>query len=89
MSKNRPGSSDFLRKAVEAHADGCTVVMLLPVATGTRWFARWASKGRIIFLRGRLRFDEAAPADFDSMLIVFEAGKALGDGERLSAWLGI
>lgn len=53
----------------------CTVVMLLPARTDTRWFHDYIYNNRrceIRFLRGRLKFkgaDNSAP--FPSMVVIF------------------
>lgn len=59
----------------EAEA-GATVVLLVPARTDTRWFhddVLALSLARVEFLRGRVRFgDAAAPAPFPSMLVIYE-----------------
>lgn len=62
----------WMRKAYGAAQDGATVVCLVPSRTDTAWFHRFALKGEIRFLRGRLRFGEAEwNAPFPSMIVVF------------------
>jgi len=51
-----------------------TCVCLLPARTDTNWFHAWCTKGKIEFIRGRLRFSNAKnSAPFPSMVVVFEA----------------
>ena len=50
------------------------MVMLLPARTDTKWFHDYCTKGKIEFLRGRLKFGEAKEsAPFPSMLVTFGA----------------
>lgn len=52
---------------------GHKVVMLLPARTDTRWFHDYCTKGKIEFLRGRLKFGgHKNSAPFPSMIVVFE-----------------
>jgi len=62
----------WVRKAYEASLEGVTVVCLLPARTVTRWFHDYCLKGKITFLRGRLKFGTARnSAPFPSMLVEF------------------
>jgi phage N-6-adenine-methyltransferase len=57
----------------ESRKPGTKVVMLLPARTDTGWFHDYCMKGRVKFLRGRLRFGGATDnAPFPSMLVIFE-----------------
>ena len=60
----------WVQKAAESK---CTVVMLLPARTDTRWFHDYIyKKAEVRFLRGRLKFggcQNAAP--FPSMVVIF------------------
>lgn len=57
----------------EAQKPGTRVVMLLPARTDTAWFHDFCVKGKITFLRGRLKFGGSAHnAPFPSMIVVFE-----------------
>ncbi len=60
----------WVQKAAESK---CTVVMLLPARTDTRWFHDWIyERAEVRFLRGRLKFggcQNAAP--FPSMVVIF------------------
>lgn len=68
------GIIDWMRKAYEESLKGVKVVCLVPSRTDTRWWHEYAMKGRITFLRGRLKFSghrNAAP--FPSAVVVFDA----------------
>lgn len=75
------GVERWVAKAAESARAGATVVMLLPARTDTSWFHRWiwdAEHHRprpgveVRFLRGRLRFGNAATgAPFPSMVVIF------------------
>lgn len=54
-----------------ARDDGATVVCLLPARTDTAWFHDYCMPHEVRFLRGRLRFGEAASnAPFASILVI-------------------
>lgn len=62
----------WVQKAYETSLEGVTVVCLLPARTDTRWFHDYCLKGKITFLRGRLKFGNARnSAPFPSMLVEF------------------
>lgn len=62
----------WVRKGYE-EAKAAVVVMLLPARTDTRWFHDYCMKGKITFLRGRLKFGGAKDAaPFPSMLVEFD-----------------
>lgn len=63
----------WVQKAAESD---CTVVMLLPARTDTRWFHDYIyNRAEVRFIRGRLRFGEAkSTAPFPSMVVVFRKG---------------
>ena len=46
----------WMRKAFESAQQGATVVCLVPARTDTRWWHRYAMRGEIRYLRGRLKF---------------------------------
>ena len=47
--------------------------MLIPARTDTAWFHDYCVKGKIEFLRGRLKFgDSKNSAPFPSMIVTFE-----------------
>ena len=63
----------WVRKAYEESQRGCLVVCLLPARTDTKWFHDYCTKGKIEFLRGRLKFGGAKnSAPFPSMVVVFQ-----------------
>ena len=65
----------WMKKAYEESRDGALVVALLPSRTGTAWFHDWATKGRIEFLRGRLKFGGSdLNAPFESCVVTFWPG---------------
>lgn len=56
----------------EAQKPGTKVVMLLPARTDTKWFHDYCVKGKIEFLKGRIKFGNADnPAPFPSMIVIF------------------
>jgi phage N-6-adenine-methyltransferase len=72
--------AEFVKKAAEEQAKGCTVVMLINVATDTRWFHEYIygkPNVEVRFIKGRLKFinaqqpDKVAPAPRPSMLVIF------------------
>jgi site-specific DNA-methyltransferase (adenine-specific) len=46
----------WMQKAYESSLRGATVVCLVPARTDTAWWHRYAMKGEIRLLRGRIRF---------------------------------
>ena len=62
----------WMRKALGSAIEGATVVCLVPSRTDTDWWHRYAMKGEIRLLRGRLKFGAATdPAPFPSAIVVF------------------
>lgn len=62
----------WMCKAYGAAQEGATVVCLIPSRTDTDWWHRYAMKGEIRLLRGRLKFGDAEnSAPFPSAVIVF------------------
>jgi phage N-6-adenine-methyltransferase len=62
----------WVKKAYESACKGALVVCLLPARTDTAWWHDYCMKGKITFIRGRLKFggsQNAAP--FPSAVIVF------------------
>jgi hypothetical protein len=50
---------------------------LVPARTDTAWWHDYAAKGRVRFIRGRLKFGNATtPAPFPSALVIFEPRSA-------------
>ena len=64
----------WVKKAYEESRKPRTkVVMLIPARTDTRWFHEYCVKGKIEFLKGRLKFGNSKnSAPFPSMIVVFE-----------------
>lgn len=64
----------WVKKAAESD---CTVVMLLPARTDTKWFHDYIYKRvEIRFLKGRLKFGNSKnSAPFPSMIVVFRGLK--------------
>jgi phage N-6-adenine-methyltransferase len=69
----RKESGDWVKKCYEESLKpNTTVVMLLPARTDTRWFHNYCLKGRVEFIKGRLKFGNSpTPAPFPSMVVVF------------------
>jgi phage N-6-adenine-methyltransferase len=73
--------ADFVAKAAAESRTGCTVVMLLPARTDTRYFHNhiWDAEHhqpkaniQVRFIKGRLKFGDAAnSAPFPSMVVIF------------------
>lgn len=62
----------WVKKAYEESLKGAMIVCLLPARTDTRWFHDYCMKGKIEFIKGRLKFGNAInSAPFPSMLVVF------------------
>ena len=62
----------WMRKAYEESFKGVKVVCLVPARTDTAWWHDYAAKGRVCFIRGRLRFKGAASsAPFPSAIVIF------------------
>jgi phage N-6-adenine-methyltransferase len=63
----------WMRKAYEsAEAGKATVVCLVPARTDTAWWHDYAAKGKVEFIRGRLKFGGSPhSAPFPSALVVF------------------
>ena len=63
---------EWMRKAYGSAQEGATVVCLVPSRTDTDWWHRYAMKGEIRLLRGRLKFGDATnSAPFPSAVVVF------------------
>jgi phage N-6-adenine-methyltransferase len=66
----------WMKKAYEESLKGATVVCLVPARTDTAWWHDFAMKGKIEFLRGRVKFIHPVekvgrPAPFPSAIVVF------------------
>ncbi len=67
---------EFMRKAYDESIAGATAVCLVPSRTDTAWWHRYARRGQIVFLRGRLRFGNAkTSAPFPSAIVIFWGGR--------------
>ena len=64
----------WVQKGAES---GCTVVMLLPARTDTKWFHEYIyGRAEVRFVRGRLKFGGSKnSAPFPSMVVVFRGGE--------------
>lgn len=72
MNPHYSQCEEWMRKAYGAAQEGATVVCLVPARTDTEWWHRYAMKGEIRLLKGRLKFGEATnSAPFPSAVIVF------------------
>jgi phage N-6-adenine-methyltransferase len=62
----------WVEKAWRESIDGALVVCLLPARVDTRWWHNYARNGYVYFLRGRLKFGDAAHgAPFPSAIVIF------------------
>lgn len=62
----------WMAKAYGAAQEGAVVVCLVPSRTDTDWWHRYAMKGEIRFIKGRLTFEGAKHnAPFPSAIVVF------------------
>jgi phage N-6-adenine-methyltransferase len=76
----------WMKKAHEESLKGALVVCLVPSRTDTFWWHEYAMKGRIEFLRGRLKFGDAIDsAPFPSAVVVFEPNSSIKSGTRNKA----
>lgn len=65
----------WMRKAFESALGGAVCVCLVPARTDTAWWHEYVARGRVEFIRGRLKFGDAKnSAPFPSALVVFEPG---------------
>ena len=73
---NPPYGRDIAKWVEKAYKEGLkentVVVCLLPARTDTAWFHDYCMYGRVIFVRGRLKFGGAKNnAPFPSMVVIF------------------
>jgi phage N-6-adenine-methyltransferase len=62
----------WVKKAYESSLNGATVVCLLPARTDTAWWHDYCVKGKIEFIKGRLKFGNSKnPAPFPSAIVIF------------------
>ncbi len=63
---------EWVRKAYRTFEEGHTVVCLLPASTDTKWFHEYCLRGKVTFLRGRVKFGGSnKTAPFPSMIVEF------------------
>lgn len=63
----------WMEKAYKSSLCGATVVCLVPARTDTKWWHEFAMRGKIEFIRGRLKFGGSKnSAPFPSAVVVFE-----------------
>lgn len=64
--------SKWMKKAYESAGNNTVVVCLVPARTDTKWWHDYAIKGKVTFIRGRLKFGGAKnSAPFPSAIVVF------------------
>lgn len=84
------GIGKWMRKAWESSERGATVVCLVPARTDTKWWHKYAARGDVTFLRGRLKFGASETgAPFPSALIVFGNGTGAKCYKQCAACDGI
>ena len=63
----------WIKKAYEESQKGAVVVCLIPSRTDTAYWHDYVMKGKITFIRGRLKFGGSKnPAPFPSAIVVFK-----------------
>lgn len=71
IDENMPGLVDWMKKAYESSLTGATVVCLIPSRTDTGWWHDYAMKGKIRYIKGRIKFEGAKDsAPFPSAIVV-------------------
>lgn len=73
------GIEKWMAKAYHSAQAGALCVCLVPSRTCTRWWHDYVMKGKILFMKGRIHFINAAndqqfPAPFASSIVVFSKG---------------
>ena len=69
----RKQTAQWLKKAYDSAKQGATVYVLIPARTDTKAWHDYAMKGRIEFIKGRLKFGGSKnSAPFPSALIIFD-----------------
>jgi len=62
----------WMAKALESSLMGATIVCLPPARTDTRWWHATVPKAQlVVFIKGRLHFNDAGSAPFPSAFVVF------------------
>ena len=75
----------WMRKAVISASEGATIVALVPARTDVAWWHRYALRGEIRFIRGRLGFAGAKhSAPFPSVVVVLGPRRSPGLGPPIS-----
>jgi len=70
----------FVEKSIMEHRKGKEVVMLLPARTDTKWFRKLVDYGcNIIFVTGRLHFNNKGSAPFPSCYVKLTGGRTFCD----------
>lgn len=65
----------WIEKSIEQHQKGKSVLLLIPARTDTKAFKLLYEYGsEITFITGRLRYNDAGPAPFPSMLVGLSGG---------------
>jgi len=74
---NPPYGREIGKWCKKASESACTVVMLVPARTDTKWFHDYCyGMAEIRFLRGRLKFGDAKnSAPFPSMVVIWRGTK--------------
>ena len=66
------GIRKWIEKAYRSSCEGAIVVCLIPARTDTSYWHDWVMKGKIEFIRGRLKFGSSKNgAPFPSAIVVF------------------
>ena len=79
----------WVRKAYEEWKKGATVILLIPSRTDTKWWHAYCMAAkRIIFIQGRVKFEQAGrenivSAPFPSCVVVFD-GKKIDNFPKIS-----
>ncbi len=70
--------SAWMEKAYLSSLKGVTVVCLIPSRTDTEWFHKFAMKGELRFIKGRVSFiaGHKSHAPFPSAIVIFRSAKA-------------
>ena len=68
----------FVDKAIEEHKKGKEIILLIPARTDTKYFRKLVDYGvNILFITGRLHFNDSNSAPFPSCLIRLTANKTI------------
>lgn len=84
--------SKWVKKAFEESQKGVLVVCLLPARTDTKWWWDYCMKGKIRFIKGRLKFKGRNtkgelvnyPATFPSAVVIFKPKVNLSEARHSS-----